>query len=173
MSSFSHATDGLNAADDLNASVETIIAVSRPKYESIRSIAELRTQLVTLVGLGRYVLNNGTSNACIFDMYRDCREKFCAYYPRHSYETLHEMVCVSIQFPFEVVRYDATRQFGMSKNQLKKYPKKYAQYMRTREFMCPTCSEIKPGTDFSDGRLIGRPKRRICKTCVTCAFAVR
>ena len=151
---------------DIENNVKTILATTCPKHITGNNLANLKNQLKAVIATGKYILEYGTEDRKMYDMYEKCREKFCKYYPRHLYQSMHELVCIAIQTPSDLVHYDASRQFGLSKNKLKTYPKKYVQYMQTLEFRCSKCSVTKSGTEFSDGRLIGRNSRRICKSCI-------
>lgn len=167
MSSFADSfEDSSTQEEPVPISVNTILNTTCPKHIDGDNLVGLNDLLSAVVGLGRYILKHGTGDSEKYTMYEKSREKFCAYYPRHLYESMHEMVSVSIQFPSQLILYDASRQFGMGKNQLKRYPKKHAQYMRTQKLVCKRCLETIPGTAFSDGRLIGKRARQICKQCV-------
>ena len=148
-----------------NTSVEIILEKTCPKHLDNKNLCELTSVLRAMVGLGRYLVDEGTGDHEITIMYRKVCDKFCAHYPRHLYRSLHELLRVAIQFPDEITHYSPAHKFGMSKNRLKKHPKQFALYMRTCEFQCQRCHETKSGSEYSDRRLVGRRKRRVCNDC--------
>jgi hypothetical protein len=137
-----------------------------PKHIDGNNRDELENTVRAMVGLGRYILAEGTGDRTLASMYQKVREKFCACYPHRHYPSTYEALRTAIQFPDEIVHYSPAHKFGLSKTRLKRYKERYAQYMRTRDIQCRECMHTKPGTDFSDGRLVGRRKRRVCKACI-------
>lgn len=156
----------MSDTSDTDTAVEIILERACPKHIEGGMREELKGLLRAMISICQFLLENGTGDKEMTDLYEKVRDKFCALYPRHLYPSLHEYLRTAIQSPDEIVHHSPAHKFGMSKTRLKRHKAQYAQYMRTCEFQCRQCCETKSGTEYSDRRLVGRRKRRVCNDCI-------
>jgi hypothetical protein len=142
-----------------------ILRENCPSHIAGKNLDELTAQMKAVIGLGRMVDAEGTNDRMIYELYTELLGKFNAYFPELHYKRIHYLVRTARDYPDQMVLYDVTKKFGMSMTKLKKHKMLYIRYMRTQKIKCPKCLHTKRGTAFSDQRIVGRKRNRICDTC--------